>query len=95
MKARAAARMVDAFSRCALTLQRLHSGGGQTIQVQYMQVNALVGGVSKKMQNPPTSPITAKNKGGRPPVTGYRTQSAIDQRKADKELLSGVQSIEI
>ena len=39
MKARAAARMVDAFSRCALTLQRLQTGGGQTIQVQYMQVN--------------------------------------------------------
>jgi len=95
MKARAAARMVDAFSRCAMTLQRLQSGGGQTIQVQYMQVNALVGGESKKMQNPPTAPVNSKNKGGRPPVTGYRTQSAIDQRKADKELLSEVQSIEI
>jgi hypothetical protein len=95
MKARAAARMVDAFSRCAVTLQKLQSGGGQTIQVQYMQVNALVGGESKKMQNPPTAPMTPKNKGGRPPVSGYRTQSAIDQRKADKELLSEVQSIEM
>ena len=43
-KARASARMVDAFSRAALTLQRLQNGVGQTIQVQYMQVNAMGGG---------------------------------------------------
>jgi len=87
-KARASARMVDAFSRCALTLQRLQNGGGQTIQVQYMQVNAMMGGAPEKMQNPTTAP-TPKNKGGRPPTTGYRTQSAIDQRKFDRGLLSG------
>ena len=93
-KARASARMVDAFSRCALTLQRLQSGGGQTIQVQYMQVNAMVGGESEKVQNPSVPAPTTKNKGGRPPITGYRTQGAIDQRKADWELLSEVQKID-
>lgn len=51
-KARASARLMDAFSRSALTLQRLKSGGGQTIQVQYMQVNAMVGGALGKYKTP-------------------------------------------
>ena len=88
-KARAAARLVDAFSRSALTLQRLQSGCGQTIQVQYMQVNAMVGDGSGKVHNP-----SGRNKGGRPPVTGYRTREAIKQRQADRELLSGVDRVE-
>lgn len=84
-KARAAARLVDAFSRCALTLQRLQTGGGQTIQVQYMQVNTMVGEASGKVHNP-----SGRNKGGRPPVTGYRTREAITQRQADRELLESL-----
>ena len=91
-KARAAARMVDAFSRSALTLQRLQSGGGQTIQVQYMQVN--MGDDPKKMQNPSPLVNTPCNKGGRPVTTGYRTQKAIAQRKTDRDLLSKVNGIE-
>ena len=91
-KARAAARMVDAFSRSALTLQRLQSGGGQTIQVQYMQVN--MGDDPKKMQNPSPLVNTPCNKGGRPVTTGYRTQKAIAQRKTDLDLLSKVNGIE-
>jgi hypothetical protein len=93
MKARAAARMVDAFSRCALTLQRLQTGGGQTIQVQYMQVNAMVGDTSEKMRNPPSA-LTSKSKGGRPTTSGYRTQEAIKQRNADRELLSDMKRVE-
>ena len=92
MKARAAARMVDAFSRSALTLQRLQTGGGQTIQVQYMQVNAMVGGTSEKMRNP--SSIVPVNKGGRPPTTGYRTKKSVEQRINDRELLSSVKRME-
>ena len=84
-KARAAARMVDAYSRSALTLQRLQSGGGQTIQVQYMQVNAMVGEPTGKVHNP-----SSKNRGGRPPVSGYRTRQAIAQRQADRELLESL-----
>jgi hypothetical protein len=92
MKARAAARMVDAFSRCAVTLQRLQTGGGQTIQVQYMQVNAMVGDASENMRNPATyAPI---NKGGRPPTTGYRTKKSVEQRINDRELLSSVKRME-
>ena len=63
-KARASARLMDAFSRAALTLQKLQSGGGQTIQVHYMQVNAMVGGAVEKIQNP--LPCVAKPQGGRP-----------------------------
>lgn len=92
MKARAAARMVDAFSRCALTLQRLQTGGGQTIQVQYMQVNATVGAGSEKMRNP--SSCAPVNKGGRPPTTGYRTKKSVEQRINDRELLSSVKRME-
>jgi hypothetical protein len=92
MKARAAARMVDAFSRCALTLQRLQTGGGQTIQVQYMQVNAMVGAGSENMQNP--SSHLPVNKGGRPPTTGYRTKKSVEHRINDRELLSSVKRME-
>ena len=91
-KARASARLMDAFSRSALTLQRLKSSGGQTIQVQYMQVNAMVGGASGKMQN--SSESSLKNRGGRPPISGYRTQEAINQRSADRELLSSLKRVE-
>ena len=82
-KARASARLMDAFSRSALTLQRLQNGIGQTIQVQYMQVNTLVGDGSGKVHNP-----SSKNKGGRPPVSGYRTREAIAQRQADRKLIA-------
>jgi hypothetical protein len=92
MKARAAARMVDAFSRCALTLQRLQTGGGQTIQVQYMQVNAMVGAGPENMRNP--SSHVPVNKGGRPPTTGYRTKKSVDQRINDRELLCSVKKME-
>ena len=91
-KARASARLMDAFSRSALTLQRLQSGGGQTIQVQYMQVNAMVGDTSGKVQNP--SAHKTNSKGGRPPTTGYRTNEAINQRSADRELLSDMKRVE-
>ena len=91
-KARASARLMDAFSRSALTLQRLQSGGGQTIQVQYMQVNAMVGDASGKMQNPLA--CAPKPRGGRPPTSGYRTQEAINQRSADRELLSSMKRVE-
>jgi len=94
MKARAAARMVDAFSRSALTLQRLQTGGGQTIQVQYMQVNAMVGGTSEKMHNQSSPANALRNKGGRPVTTGYRTKQAVAQRKADRKLLSSQKLIE-
>ena len=43
-KVPATARLMDAFSRSALTLQRLESGSGRTLQVQFMQVNATVRG---------------------------------------------------
>jgi hypothetical protein len=92
-KARASARLMDAFSRSALTLQRLQSGGGQTIQVQYMQVNSMVGDASGKMQNI-NSTNTPVNKGGRPPTSGYRTQEAISQRSSDRELLSDMKRVE-
>ena len=91
-KARASARLMDAFSRSALTLQRLQSGGGQTIQVQYMQVNAMVGDASGKMQN--SSASSSKYRGGRPPTSGYRTQEAISQRAADRDLLSSMTRLE-
>jgi hypothetical protein len=91
-KARASARLMDAFSRSALTLQRLQSGGGQTIQVQYMQVNAMVGDASGKMQN--SSAPSPKYRGGRPPTSGYRTQEAIKQRSADRDLLSNIKRVE-
>jgi hypothetical protein len=85
-KARASARLMDAFSRSALTLQRLQSGSGQTIQVQYMQVNATVGDASGKVQNPLA--CASPKRGGRPPTSGYRTQEAVRQRGEDRELLS-------
>lgn len=91
-KARAAARLVDAFSRAALVLQRLQGGGTQTIEVKYLQVNALVGhsgGAMENLQNLPT-----KNRGGRPPTSGDRTAKAIADRKADKQLLSNLKNME-
>ena len=91
-KARASARLMDAFSRAALTLQRLQSGGGQTIQVQYMQVNAMVGDASGKIQN--SSASSPKYRGGRPPTSGYRTQEAIKQRSADRDLLTDMKRVE-
>jgi len=91
-KARVSARLMDAFSRSALTLQRLQSGGAQTIQVQYMQVNAMVGGASEKMQNP--SAFKTNRNCGRPATSGYRTKAAINQRNSDKELLSTMKRIE-
>jgi len=86
-KARAAARMVDAFSRSALTLQRVQNGIGQTIQVQYMQVNTMVGDGSGKVHNP-----SGRNKGGRPATSGYRTREAIAQRQADRELIAQLET---
>ena len=38
-KARTAAKMMDAFSRAAPTLQRLQTGASQVVQVQHVQVN--------------------------------------------------------
>jgi hypothetical protein len=87
-QARAAARMVDAASRAALTLQRLQSGGGQTIQVQYFHVNTTVGGVSENLQNP-----HRQNRSGRPPTTGDRTKASLAQRRADKELISAFDTL--
>lgn len=86
-QARAAARMVDAASRAALTLQRLQSGGGQTIQVQYFHVNTTVGGVSENLQNP-----HRQNRGGRPAMSGDRTAKAIEERRQDRELLQTLAS---
>ena len=86
-KARASARLMDAFSRSALTLQRLQTGGGQTIQVQYMQVNTMVGEASGKARNSADVVNAPKNRGGRPPINGYRTRKAMNQRAADKELV--------
>jgi len=80
-KSRAAARLMDAFSRGALTLQKLQGGGNQTIQVQHVQVvgQAVIGmgGGAENLQKPI----------GRPPTHGDRTDRAMAERKADKELL--------
>ena len=91
-KARAAARMVDAFSRSALTLQRVQNGIGQTIQVQYMQVNAMVGEASGKVQNHSDVANHSKIRGGRPPTNGYRTAKAIAERRQDRALISAFKS---
>jgi len=98
--ARASARLMDAFSRSALTLQRLQGSGGQTIQVQYVQVNGQamvgqVGGEGKNMQNREYADThqVRKSIGGRPPTTGDRTRKAIAQRRADRDLLSKVKMI--
>ena len=81
-KARASARLMDAFSRSALTLQRLQSGIGQTIQVQYMQVNTMVGEASGKARNSANVVNAPKNRGGRPSTNGYRTRKAMNQHTA-------------
>jgi len=99
-KVRASARLMDAFSRTALTLQRLQGGGNQVIQVQHIQVLGKavigqVGGGQEKVRNPVVPEIPPQlNKGGRPPTTGYRTKKAVAQRKADRELLSGMNKID-
>ena len=48
-KARVAAKMMDAFSRAALTLERLQTGASQVVTVQHLQVNgqAVIGNISK------------------------------------------------
>jgi hypothetical protein len=91
-KARASARLMDAFSRSALTLQRLQRSGDQIVQVQYIQVNNAVGGASGKMHKPVPTPSPSKR--GRPSTTGYRTNAAIAQRVADRELLLGMKKSE-
>ena len=53
----ASARLMDAFSRSALTLQHLQSGSGRTLQVRLMQVNATVGDALGRVQNPSACPI--------------------------------------
>lgn len=47
-KAKVAAKMMDAFSRAALTLQRLQTGASQIVTVQHVQVNgpAVIGNVN-------------------------------------------------
>lgn len=47
-KAKVAAKMMDAFSRAALTLQRLQTGASQVVTVQHVQVNgpAVIGNVN-------------------------------------------------
>ena len=52
-KDRAAARMMEAFSRGALTLQRLQTGASQVVTVQHLQVNgpAVIGNVSQGGSN--------------------------------------------
>jgi hypothetical protein len=91
-KARASARLLDAFSRSALTLKRLQSGASQVIQIQHIQVvgHAVVNhvtGANENLQNPPI-----KNRGGRPPTSGDRTAKAIGERRQDRELLQTLAS---
>jgi hypothetical protein len=57
-----------------------------------MQVNAMVGDTSGKVQNPFAHKTNSK--GGRPPTTGYRTNEAIEQRNTDRELLSRLKRVE-
>ncbi len=95
-KVRASARLMDVFSRTALTLQKLQGGGNQVIQVQHIQVLgqaviAQAGGGQEKIQNPVVQEIPPqRNKSGRPTTTGYRTNKAVAQRKADRELVVGM-----
>jgi hypothetical protein len=97
-KSSAASRIMDSFNRAALTLQRLRQDAHQTIQVQYVQINGSApmeqGAASQKLQNPEEQAIPPRNKGGRPPTTGYRTQQALAERQADRELLLGMRKIE-
>ena len=48
-KVKVAAKMMDAFSRAALTLERLQTGASQVVTVQHLQVNgpAVIGNVIK------------------------------------------------
>lgn len=91
-KVRASARLMDAFAKSALTLQRLQTGASQVVQIQHVQVvgHAVVnqvGGLNENLQNPPL-----KNRGGRPPTTGDRTTKAIEERRQDRELLQRLAS---
>jgi hypothetical protein len=100
-KSRAAARLIDAFSRSALTLQRLRTGASQVVQVQHIQVvgQALIGqagGMTEKVQNQPAHSSAAKpqkNRGGRPPTNGYRTKAETTQRQADRRLIDSLRSV--
>jgi hypothetical protein len=98
-KSSAASRIMDSFNRAALTLQRLRQDAHQTIQVQYVQINGSApmeqGVVSQKLQNPEELQMPPRNKGGRPPTTGYRTQQAIAERQADRELILNLRKIEM
>jgi hypothetical protein len=92
-QARAAARMMDAFSRSVSTLQRLQMGASQVVQIQHVQVvgHAVVnqaGGLNENLQNP-----HRQNRGGRPPTTGDRTKASLAQRQADKELISAFDTL--
>jgi hypothetical protein len=53
------------------------------------------GVVSQKLQNPEELQMPPRNKGGRPPTTGYRTQQAIAERQADRELILNLRKIEM
>jgi hypothetical protein len=91
-KARASARLLDAFSKSALTLERLQRGASQVVQIQHVQVvgHAVVnqvGGLNENPQNP-----HHKNRGGRPPTSGDRTTKAIEERRQDRELLQTLAS---
>jgi hypothetical protein len=91
-KVRASARLMDAFAKSALTLQRLQTGASQVVQIQHVQVvgHAVVnqvGGLNENLQNPPL-----KNRGGRPQTTGDRTTKAIEERRQDRELLQRLAS---
>lgn len=89
-KARASARLMDAFSRSVLTLQRSQTGASQVVQIQHVQVigHAVVsqaGGASENRQNP-----ALRNRGGRPPTNGDRTTKAIEERRQDRALVSAL-----
>lgn len=94
-QARAAARMMDAFSRSVSTLQRLQMGASQVVQIQHVQVvgHAVVnqaGGLNENLQNP-----LQKNRSGRPPTSGDRTAKAIEERRQDRELITAMDKLQI
>ena len=94
-KARASARLMDAFSRSAMTLQRLQTGATQVVQIQHVQVvgHAVVnqaGGLNENLQNP-----HHKNRGGRSPTSGDRTAKAIEERRQDRALIAAMDKLQI
>lgn len=94
-QARAAARMMDAFSRSVSTLQRLQMGASQVVQIQHVQVvgHAVVnqvGGLNENLQNP-----LQKNRSGRPPTHGGRTAKAIEERRQDRALIAAMDKLQI